>query len=230
MFTWCLICCNFLFTATDYYNSAEQEVERIVLVLPLCVLPPTPFSVGKLPFWQSQKGFGQRTWGLHTQAHADMSTCSSLSLAYLMLPIGRGSSRQQLPLHTRGPRMKFIYSSHRLLLSPLVFIWIYSASFDSFSLRSPFLLLRYASLAQWTPLPIATQHWQTDCTPLGAGGWFYKLNWTQKQLKTRAKKMDLFWMLGLLWKPIFLYTQQLQQRLESRRCGEVPGLIIPLPC
>lgn len=42
MFTWCLICCNFLFTATDYYNSAEQEVERIVLVLPLCVLPPPP--------------------------------------------------------------------------------------------------------------------------------------------------------------------------------------------
>lgn len=172
-----------------------------VCTSPLCVLPPPPFSAGKLPFWQSQKGFGQRTRGLHTQAHADMSTCSSLSLAYLMLPIGRGSSRQQLPLHTRGPRMKFIYSSRRLLLSPLVFIWIYSASFDSFSLRSPLLLLRYASLAQWTPLLIATQHWQTDCTPLGAGGWFYKLNWTQKQLKTRAKKMDLRAVLNA-WPPL----------------------------
>lgn len=186
----------------------RAEVERImhksrpVLVLPLCFFFFF-FSVGKLPFWQSQKGFGQRTQGLHTQAHADMSTCSSLSLAYLMLPISCRSSRQQLLLHTSGPRMKFIYSSHRLLLSLLVFIWMNSASFDSFLLRSPFLL-RYASLAKWTPLPIATQQWQTDCTPLGAGGGFYKLNWTQKQLKTRAKKMDLCAVLNA-WPPLEIH-------------------------
>lgn len=139
-----IICCNF-FTATDNYDSAEHEVERIMhkCWFFLCVF--SSFSVGKLLFWQSQKGFGQGTQGFHTQAHADMCTCSSLSLAYLMLPISRGSSRQQLPLHTSGPRMKFLYSSHRLLLSSLVFIWIYSASFDSLLLRSPFILPRYLS-------------------------------------------------------------------------------------
>lgn len=56
----------------------------------------------------------------------------------------------------------------------------------------PFLLLQYASLTRYTPLPlpIASQQWHTVCAPLGAGGGFYKLNWTRKQLKTPAKKMD----------------------------------------
>lgn len=95
-------------------------------------------SVGNLPFQQCQKGFGQRCQGLDTQAHADMSTCSSLGWAYLILPIRRGSRWQQLPLHTSALQMKFIYSSHWLLLSPLVFIWINSTSFHSFLLSSPF--------------------------------------------------------------------------------------------
>lgn len=96
------------------------------------------FSVGNLPFQQCLKGFGQRSQDLLTQAHADMSTCSSPSWAHLILPISQGRRWQQLPLHTRAPQMEFIYSSHPLLLSLLVFIWIHPASFHCFLLRSPF--------------------------------------------------------------------------------------------
>lgn len=83
----CVICCN-------NYNSAKQEVDKIcadstrVLVLPLWVF--FFFSVGNLPFQQCRKGFGQRSQDLLTQAHADMSTCSSPSWAYLILPISQG--------------------------------------------------------------------------------------------------------------------------------------------
>lgn len=96
------------------------------------------FSAGNLPFQQCWKGFGQSSQGLLTQAHADMSTCSSPSWDYLILQISQGRRWQQLPLHTKALQMKFIYSSHPLLLSPLVFIWIHPASFHSFLLRSPF--------------------------------------------------------------------------------------------
>lgn len=131
----CVICCN-------NYDSAQHEVDEIyadstrVLVLPLWFF--FPFSVGNFPFQECQKGFGQRSQDLLTQAHADMSTCSSPSWAYLILPISQGRRWQQLPLHTRALQMKFIYSSHPLLLSLLVFIWIHPASFHSFLLRSPF--------------------------------------------------------------------------------------------
>lgn len=117
-----------------------RESTRL-LVLPLwacCSFVGFFSSAGNLPFQQCQKGFGQRWQGLDTQAHADMSTCSSPSWAYLILPISRRSSWRQLPLHTSALQMKFIYSSHWLLLSLLVFIWIHSTSFHSFLLRSPF--------------------------------------------------------------------------------------------
>lgn len=165
------------------------------------------FSVGNLPFQQCQKGFGQRSQDLLTQAHADMSTCSSPSWAYLILPISHGRRWQQLPLHTRALQMKFIYSSHPLLLSALVFIWIHPASFHCFLLRSPFPspAICFSRPTHSSPSPDCFSAVTHRLRSAGSGWriWQIKLDAETTENAGKENGPALFRMLGLLSKSIF---------------------------
>lgn len=185
----------------------RAEVERImhksrpVLVLPLCFF--FPFLLESFHSDRARRDL-DREPKVYTDKHT--LTCPPVAACHwhiLCCQSAAEAADNSCYFTLVAPGWNSFIPLTDSLLSPLVFIWMNSASFDSFLLRSPFLL-RYASLTQWTPLPIATQQWQTDCTPLGAGGGFYKLNWTQKQLKTRAKKMDLCAVLNA-WPPLEIH-------------------------
>lgn len=199
-----------------------------VLVLPLCV-----FSSFLLESFHSDSARGDLDREPKACTHKHTLTCPPVAArhGHILFCQSAAEAADNSCHFTLVPPPTPTPDEIHLFLSPALPVRRHLNLFCLFRFLFPMLSLSYASLAQRTPLPlpIATQQWQTVCTPLGAGGGFYKLNWTQKQPKTQAKKMDLIWMLGLLLKSIFCKHRR-RSSIWLRDTGEASGSIIPHPC
>lgn len=231
----------FFFTATDNNNSAEHEGERIMhksapaLVLPLCAPPPPPTFL--LESFHSDRARRDLDGDPKACTHKHMLTCPPVAACHrhiLCCQSVAEAADNSCHFTLVAPRNEI-----HLFLSPTpalpvglhlnlfcLFRFLYAAlSLSSSATCFSRPMNSFSRLLLSTDEPIALRWERVD-------DFFYKFNWTQKQLKTRAKKTDLRAVLNA-WPPLqihFLETQQLRQHLESWHCGEVLGLIIPLLC